>query len=268
MDSRKSCISGTRSGGGAEAEMVRICLEFCECTPVSESDAALVFSGANWHRGVAGIVASRLVERFCRPVFVLSEEDGQAQGSGRGIAAFHLLEALESMSDLLTRFGGHRQAAGLSLPVERVAEFRRRFNQYAAARLTPDDFVPRIGIDAVLSFPELDETAVEELLALAPFGCGNPAPILAARNVECFGPPGIFKEKHLRVNIRQLGRGLTATAWNFAARAAEFAAANRVDVAIRIEEDSYGAARGEPGWRVILKDARTAAAIQAAGSVK
>ncbi len=251
-----------------EAEMVRICLEHCESTPVVESDAALVFSGANWHRGVAGIVASRLVERFCRPVFVLSEEGGQAQGSGRGIAAFHLLEALESMSDLLTRFGGHRQAAGLSLPVERVAEFRRRFNAYASARLTPEDFIPRIAIDAVLSFQELDDGAIEELLALAPFGCANPSPILAARNVECAGPPQMFKEKHLHVNMRQHGRGLTATAWNFAARAGEFAAGNHVDAAIRIEEDSYGASRGWPGWRVILKDVRAAAAIQAAGAVK
>src|SRR6202022_1336115 len=80
-----------------EAEIVRLVLEECAAVPVTDDQAVLVFSGINWHRGVVGIVASRLVERFCRPVFVLSEEDGQAQGSGRSIPPFHLLEALESM---------------------------------------------------------------------------------------------------------------------------------------------------------------------------
>jgi len=131
----------------------------------------LVFSGVNWHRGVVGIVASRLVERFCRPVFVLSEEDGQAQGSGRSIAPFHLLDALESMPDLFTRFGGHRQAAGVSLAAELVPEFRRRLNVYAGTRLTSADFEPQLLIDAAVTLRDLTSgPCIQELLAMAPFG--------------------------------------------------------------------------------------------------
>src|SRR5690606_35657187 len=102
-----------------EAEIVKTIQDVCEQAPVSESDWALVFSGAGWHRGVIGIVASRLVERYHRPVFILSEDEetGLAQGSGRSIPTFHLLQALEMMPDLFTKFGGHRQAAGVTTPV-------------------------------------------------------------------------------------------------------------------------------------------------------
>jgi single-stranded-DNA-specific exonuclease len=244
-----------------EADMVRTVLEVCEATPVTDQDSALVFSGQNWHRGVVGIVASRLVERFCRPVFVLSEEDGQAQGSGRSIRAFHLLDALESMTELFTRFGGHRQAAGLSMNVDRLPEFRRRFNGYAAARLTPDDFIPQIAVDATLGLSELNDAAVAELLSLAPFGFGNPSPLLAAVGAEIAGPPSVLKEKHLRVHMRQNGRGLTFKAWNFAARSAEVAAGNRIDAAFYVDEDSYAASRGWPPWSLTLKDVRPAAAV-------
>jgi single-stranded-DNA-specific exonuclease len=248
-----------------EADMVHTVLDVCAAAPVTDRDAALVFSGANWHRGVVGIVASRLVERFCRPVFVLSEEDGQAQGSGRSIKAFHLLDALESMPDLFTRFGGHRQAAGLSMNAGHVAEFRRRLNDYASARLTREDFVPQIAVDAMLGLSELNDAAVEELLALAPFGFGNPPPLLVVEGAESAGPPSVLKEKHLRVHLRQNGRSLTAKAWNFAARAAEVAAGNRIDIAFYVEEDSYAASRGWPGWCLTLKDVRPISTPCAAG---
>src|SRR5262249_23663924 len=111
--------------------------ETCEQIAVEETAAALVYYAENWHRGVLGIVASRLVERLHRPVFVLSRnpDDGLAQGSGRSISAFHLLDALESMADLFVKFGGHAHAAGVTLETSRVEEFRQRFNAYAAARL-------------------------------------------------------------------------------------------------------------------------------------
>ena len=119
-----------------EADIVRLVLEECSKVPVTEDQAALVFTGPNWHRGVVGIVASRLVERFCRPVFVLSEEDGEASGSGRSIAPFHLLEALESMPDLFTRFGGHRQAAGVTLAPSRFPSFAGGSTLMRRQRLT------------------------------------------------------------------------------------------------------------------------------------
>jgi len=240
-----------------EADIVRLVLEECNQVPVTEDQAALVFAGTNWHRGVVGIVASRLVERFYRPVFVLSEEDGEAQGSGRSITPFHLLEALESMPDLFSRFGGHRQAAGLSMSSDMVPEFRRRLDEYARTRLTAADFHPRLAIDAVVDLKELTTgPAVEEILGLAPFGFGNPPPVLAMLDAEVAAEPVLLKEKHLKVHLRQSGRNLQSTAWNFAERAGELPAGGKLDAAFSVEEDPYSESRGWGGWAAVLKDVR------------
>ncbi|MDP8982679.1 MAG: single-stranded-DNA-specific exonuclease RecJ [Acidobacteriota bacterium] len=248
-----------------EADIVQAILEECGRSPVTDEHAALVFSAAGWHRGVVGIAASKMVERFCRPVFILGEEDERAEGSGRSSGGFHLLEALESMSDLFTRFGGHRQAAGLSMHLSRVAEFRERLNAYASARLTPDDFRPRLFVDAVVNLPELTDRAALEILSLAPFGFGNPAPLLAVRDAEFIGDPAPLKEKHLRLRLRQNGKQLFAKAWNFAERAGEFAAGERGDVVFSVEEDQYAANRGWPGWCATVRDVREVGSEPAGG---
>ena len=241
-----------------QSEIVRVILEECLAAPVRDDQAALVFAGKEWHRGVVGIVAGRLADRFHRPVFVLAEdsEQGVMQGSGRSTPAFHLLEALESMQDLLIRFGGHRQAAGLTLASERVEEFRQRLTVYAAARLTPADFVAEIEVDAPLGLEEIDDRVVADILAMEPFGCGNPAPVFAAFGVEVAGPPAPLGERHLLVRLGQNDRTLRFKAWGFAGRAAEFAPGARLDAAFSIESDDYAAARGYPGWCAVLKDVR------------
>ncbi len=239
-----------------EAEMVKTIFDQCVEQPVTDTDAALVFSGEGWHRGVVGIVASRVVERFHRPVFVLGIENGLAQGSGRSIAQFHLLEALESMPELFTKFGGHRQAAGLTLPADRLAEFRDRFRSYAAARLTPEDFERELSIDSLVRFEELDDDSVEEVLRLAPFGMGNPAPVFATMDVEAVGPPDVKNEKHLFLRLRQEKRVLRMKAWNFAEKADLFTPGTKLDVAFALEEDTYSAQRGYAPWQAILKDVR------------
>jgi single-stranded-DNA-specific exonuclease len=235
--------------------------EVCEQMTVDPSAAALVYYAEDWHRGVLGIVASRLVERFHRPVFVLARnpDDGLAQGSGRSIPAFHLLEALEAMPDLFTRFGGHSHAAGVTLEAARVEEFRRRFHDYAAARLRPEDLQPCLKLDGSLHFSNITERSASQLFRLAPFGHGNPPPVFAALDVEVAGPPAPWNEKHLRVMLRQNGRSLAVKAWNFAARAGELEAGSRVDVAFSIEEDAYALAKGYPGWAAVLRDVRAAA---------
>ncbi len=235
--------------------------EICEGIHVADGECALVYYGESWHRGVLGIVASRLVERFYRPTFVLgkNETDGLASGSGRSIPAFHLLEALESMADLFVNFGGHEHAAGVTLDPSRVEEFRERFNAYAAARLCAEDLVPRMNIDAVLELREIDDASVAEVFALAPFGHGNEPPMFAAANVEIAGTPAVWKEKHLKVLVKQNGRTLALKAWNFAERLAELPAGSRVDIAFSLEEDGYAAARGYSPWCAILRDVRAAA---------
>jgi single-stranded-DNA-specific exonuclease len=179
-------------------------------------------------------------------------------GSGRSIPAFHLLEALESMSGLFIKFGGHMHAAGLTMDSARVEEFRERFNAYAAQLLRPDDFLPCLDIDAVLELREIDEQTVEGVFALAPFGHGHQPPLFAALGVEVLEEPVVMKEKHLRVRVRQNGRTLQLKAWNFAERAAEFVPGARIDVAFQLEEDAYSASRGYPGWAAMLRDVRPA----------
>ena len=161
------------------------------------------------------------------------------------------------MPDLFTRFGGHRQAAGVTLASDQVSEFRRRLNSYASERLTPADFRPQLAIDALVDLKELTAgPVVEEILGMAPFGFGNPSPMLAILDAEIAAVPVILKEKHLRVHLRQNGKNLLSTAWNFAERAGEFSAGGRTDAAFSLEEDAYSASRGWGGWSAVLRDIR------------
>ncbi|MBZ5603288.1 MAG: single-stranded-DNA-specific exonuclease RecJ [Acidobacteriia bacterium] len=243
-----------------EQEIARAIFEQCVEQPVTDRDAALIFAGEGWHRGVVGIVASRVVERFHRPAFVLGIENGVAQGSGRSIRAFHLLDALEAMPDLFTKFGGHRQAAGVTLASERLEEFRERFRAHAAGLLTPADFIPALEIDAEIDFREIDDQAVLEILELAPFGFGNPSPVFAARGVELAAPVEIKKERHVFMRLKSQGRLQRAKAWNFAERAGELAPGAPIDAAFCFEDDAYSASRGYAPWQIVVKDVRPAAA--------
>jgi single-stranded-DNA-specific exonuclease len=242
-----------------EAEITLAIFKQCVEQIVTDDDAALVFAGEGWHRGVVGIVASRVVERYHRPVFVLGIENGTAQGSGRSIPAFHLLEALEQMPELFSKFGGHRQAAGLTIAAERVEEFRVRFRSHAATKLTPEDFVRTLEIDSEIDFREIDDGSVSQILSLAPFGFGNPTPLFVARNLEIVACD-IKNDKHVFVKLKSQGRNFRAKAWNFAERAAEFEPGSRIDLVFSIEDDAYSAARGYAPWQIIMKDVRPAAA--------
>jgi len=239
-----------------EADITRAIVEQCWAQPVTDQDAALVFAGEGWHAGVVGIVASRVVERFHRPAFVLGLEDGVARGSGRSIRVFHLLEALESMPELFTKFGGHRQAAGVTLRSDQVEIFRERFRTYAATLLSPEDFVPALEIDAELDLREINDESVAQVLDLAPFGFGNPTPVFAARNVEVASSE-MRSGKHLFATLLAHKRPLRVKAWNFADRAAEFAPGSTVDVAFALEDDAYSANRGYAPWQAILRDVRS-----------
>ena len=246
-----------------ERGIVDAIVKRCAEQPVTDRDAALVFAAEGWHRGVVGIVASRVVERFHRPAFVLGIDQGVAYGSGRSIQAFHLLEALESMPGLFTKFGGHRQAAGITLDAARLDEFRERFRAYAAQLLTPSDFEATLDLDAEISLEEVNDASVADILNLAPFGFGNPPPAFLIRGIEVAAPPDVKNEKHLFLRFRSSNNGarralFRAKAWNFAERATELAVGSRVDIAIQFEEDAYSAARGYAPWQAIVKDVRPA----------
>jgi single-stranded-DNA-specific exonuclease len=204
-----------------------------------------------------------LVERFSRPAFVLSEAlaessvEGCFSGSGRSVPGFHLLEALESMPDLFTKFGGHRQAAGLTLRPGQIDEFRSRLRAFAGSRLGRDDLRPRYEVDALAAFPELTDRCVENIFALGPFGFGNASPVFSALRAEVAGPVKALKEgKHFKVPLRHQGRLLFCKAWNFGDRAALFQPGNSIDVLYQVEDDPYARGRGEGSWCLTLKDAR------------
>jgi single-stranded-DNA-specific exonuclease len=185
-------------------------------------------------------------------VVSVDPEEGVAHGSGRSIRGFHLLEALESMRELFLRFGGHRQAAGFSLPAERVDELRRRFESYAQTQLSPEDLVPEIPIDADLPFAEITDPNMRWLDRLEPYGYGNPEPVFAARGLTLSSEPRILKEKHLRLVLRQDGRAMGAVGWNMASRAGGLSAGAALDAAFTVQPDEYWG-----GWCLVLRDFQT-----------
>lgn len=226
--------------------------------PPGDKDFALVFHGEGWHRGVVGIVASRMVERFGRPTFVLGvdPETGVAQGSGRSIHGFSLVDSLETMPSLFERFGGHHMAAGVTLRAGNVAEFAERLNAIARAQLRPEDLAPSLYLDAVLSPDDIKEKTAHEVESLGPFGLGNPTPVFGVREAEIAEEPAIFAERHLRIRARMDGRFFRLTAWQFAERRQDFLPGRLMDLALNLHLDPRSAERGYPGWVLSLKEAR------------
>jgi single-stranded-DNA-specific exonuclease len=216
--------------------------------------SVLVVGGEGWHRGVVGIVASKLVDRFHRPAIVLSIEGDVAYGSCRSIPHFDMLGALERCRHLLIRFGGHRQAAGLTLEASRILELRAAVNDVADETLGPEDLIPRLRVDGDLAFRSITGDVAAGVAALAPFGAGNPRPVFAARRVEIVDGPRTLKERHLKMSLKQDGRIFRAIAWRAAERhdyLAEHRAA--LDVAFSLDQNQYN---GETYVELTLADLR------------
>jgi single-stranded-DNA-specific exonuclease len=215
-----------------------------ESDPDVGAHSVLVVAGEGWHRGVIGIVASKLVDAYYRPAIVLSIEDGIAHGSCRSIPGFDVLAALESCAPLLARFGGHKQAAGLTMESSRVRELRARVNDYAEERLQPDDLRPRIWIDGALAFRSISEQVAAEMTTLAPFGAGNPRPVFRTSRVEVVDGPRRIKDRHLKMAFKQDGRILRGVAWRAIEREA-FVTEHRssIDLAFSLEQDTWNGER-------------------------
>jgi single-stranded-DNA-specific exonuclease len=223
-----------------EQDIVAKARKIIETDPDIGSRSVLVVAGEGWHRGVIGIVASKIVDAFYRPTIVLSVEDGIAHGSCRSIPGFDILGALESCAPMLLRFGGHKQAAGLQLESARIKEFRRAVNDWGDARLEPDDLRPRLWLDGPLTFGNISSQVVSELNTLAPFGPGNAKPIFHTAGVQIVDGPRLLKDRHLKVSFRQDGRTFRAIHWNAADR--ETALTNQrdgVELAFSLEQNEY-----------------------------
>jgi len=162
----------------------------------------IVVDGDGWHRGVIGITATRIVERYNRPTVVISREGDEAFGSGRSIRAFHLLEAIESCGTLFTRYGGHSHACGFAMPAANVPELRARLDQFARTKLTAADFDPVLEFDRELDLTDVTPELFHALQLLEPFGMANSEPVFAARRVQLVAPPKILKDKHVKLKLR------------------------------------------------------------------
>ncbi|HVZ21877.1 MAG TPA: single-stranded-DNA-specific exonuclease RecJ [Vicinamibacterales bacterium] len=227
-----------------EADIVAQARKLVETDLEIGSRTVIVVAGEGWHRGVIGIVASKLVDAFHRPAIVLSIDDGVAHGSCRSIPSFNMLGALESCAEVMEKFGGHKQAAGLTIEASRIRELRARVNDYADARLEPDDLRPRLWIDGAISFRALSEQVASELTALAPFGAGNPCPVFRASRVEIVDGPRRIKERHLKMAFRQDGRVMRGIAWRASERES-FVTEHRaaIDLAFSLEQDTWNGER-------------------------
>ncbi len=225
-----------------------------ESDPDVGARSVLVVSGEGWHRGVIGIVASRLVEAFYRPAVVLSIDGELAHGSCRSIPPFDMLGALERCRPLLTRFGGHRLAAGLTMEAGRIREFRSALADWGDAALAPDDLRPRLRIDLPLRFGAIRGDLVAELERLAPFGLGNPRPVFSATGVELADRPRRIKDRHLKLALRQDGRLFRAIAWQSIAHEAWLNDhQGAVDVAFSMSQNVFN---GETYLEMTLADVR------------
>ncbi|OUM98583.1 MAG: single-stranded-DNA-specific exonuclease RecJ [Firmicutes bacterium ZCTH02-B6] len=234
------------------------------------ADWVLVVAGEGWHPGVIGIVAARLVERFARPAVVIALEGDEGKGSARSIQGFDLFAALSGCADLLVRFGGHAMAAGLTVTRSAVPALRERLNRLAAQVLGPADLLPKVHVDLEVGLEQVDEQLVRELEALAPFGPGNPTPVLAARGVRVLGARTVgAAADHLKLTLRchDSGRVLEAIAFGAGALLHAAAPGSELDVAFTPQlNEGFGPPRVElllRSLRAPEAGAEVAAALEA-----
>lgn len=216
----------------------------------------IVVDGEDWHRGVIGIAATRIVERYHRPAMVISREGEEAFGSGRSIRPFHLLEAVEASSSLFTRYGGHSHACGFAMPSANVTQLRSELDAFARSRLTAADFDPVLEVEAELDFAEITPALFQMLILLEPYGTGNHEPVFSACGIRLIAPPKILKDKHIKLKLKANGNAAAkkprtqnrgartafdALGWNMAERLQQspLLAGDAIDIAFTIGHNDH-----------------------------
>ncbi|HZR33223.1 MAG TPA: single-stranded-DNA-specific exonuclease RecJ [Terriglobales bacterium] len=239
-----------RLNSDRQAEEARIIDEICARLDESaemRQAFCIVVDGEGWHRGVIGIAATRVVERYGRPTLVISRQGEEAHGSGRSISAFHLLQAIESCESLFTRYGGHAHAVGFALPSAGIPELRTSLDSYARARLTLADFEPVLHVDDELDLVQVTPDLFHALRQLEPFGMGNPEPVFVSRNSRVLLPPRTLKEKHIKLKLAaatsngKFTPGIPTIGWRMAERfqREQILAGDTLDVAFTLEHNDH-----------------------------
>ncbi len=216
----------------------------------------IVVAGEGWHKGVVGLAASRVAERFHRPTIVFSLENGVATGSARSIKGFDLFEALGSVSDLLESFGGHVAAAGMKAKQVNIEELRSRLDKYADEKISIDERTPEILIDAVVTAETLSLDLIDQLKAFEPFGAGNPKPIFVTKNLNLRDEPFVMKDKHLKLKlIGDSGKQFEAVWWDGVERSKgqTLKPNSRIELAYVAEANTW---QGNTRLQLVVEDLR------------
>jgi single-stranded-DNA-specific exonuclease len=217
-------------------------------------DKAFVLYKEDWHPGVIGIVASRIVEKFYRPTIMITVMDGVGKGSARSIANFNIYQAIKDCSHLLTGFGGHKYAAGLTIEEAKIPEFVESFKRAAMEYIRPEDLIPSIKIDGEIELAEFTPRFIRLLKLLGPFGPMNMRPIFMSRNLKILGEPNIVGQNHLKLKLEQDGAVLDAIGFNMGEYIDRIEKNNGViDCVYIVEENRWN---GKTQIQLRLKDIR------------
>lgn len=232
LEMARSLNEANQERQGLEAVTLSEALGMLEADPELAARDVLVLASANWHPGVIGIVASRLADRFYKPVLLIACDNGLGKGSARSVGGFHLYNALEYCAGYLAGYGGHAMAAGFSLPVEQIDAFREKINDYAAVHLCSADAAPVMELDALVSLQDITYELINEIEQLAPYGHGNPGPLFALRQTRLINCRGVGKNNaHLKMLLGDRSVSMDGIGFNLGRFAEELAAAKEVSVA-------------------------------------
>ncbi|HJE38807.1 MAG: single-stranded-DNA-specific exonuclease RecJ [Candidatus Amulumruptor caecigallinarius] len=222
------------------------------------SQKSIVIYNKDWHKGIIGIVASRLTELYYKPVVVLTNANGLATGSSRSVQGFDVYKAADSVRDLLENFGGHPYAVGLSMKEENITEFRRRFEEYVSANITPDQLTPQLYIDAVVTFSQITPEFVSTLRHFNPFGPGNQKPVFCTENVTDFGTSKLVGKnlEHIKLELVDptSGKVFNGIGFNMARYFDHIHAGRPFDICYTIEENKH--MRSNTAIQLLIKEIR------------
>jgi single-stranded-DNA-specific exonuclease len=230
--------------------------ELLENDPLVNNKRSTVLFNEHWHKGVIGIVASRLIEKYYRPTIVLTESDGKITGSARSVREYDVYSAIEKCSHLLEQFGGHKFAAGLTLKKENVEAFKLKFEEIVAGTITPEQLVPRIEIDAELEFHEITDKLLRILKQFAPHGPENMTPVFCARSVFETGWGQVFGNNHLKLELFQKSNPnirFQAIAYDKGDFINFFQRKTPMDIVFKIQENIY---KGVSTIQLLVEDLR------------
>ena len=219
-----------------ETEITASAVEYIENTPEIKHGRVLVVEGEGWHQGVIGIVASRLVEKYGKPCIVISKNGDIAKGSGRSIDGFSLYDALSFCGDILTQFGGHVLAAGLTVDSDKIGAFRDRINEYAQSR---EAVIPTLKIDCKLNPSSINTETVESLRVLEPYGAENPQPLFGIYNMEITAVQPVGAGKHLRITVKRNNNYITVIMFSVSLEEFPYKTGDVVDLAVKLGENEY-----------------------------